>query len=167
MNPKSPLPPKAQVARHYLEARDPAGSKSRQEPVFTGNSVSYDRKSKYVLDGEVSRDKLSGRTAATPRFPTTKKRVGRSLSRSSGHQDSRGRLVVRLPDCPICAEALDATDFSFSPCSCGFKLCLLLSPYYQGEEWALSWMQEVVRKFSVSCRSKMPAHPSWESNLFI
>ncbi|MCO5550109.1 hypothetical protein L7F22_003589 [Adiantum nelumboides] len=26
--------------------------------------------------------------------------------------------------CPICAEELDTTDFSFEPCACGFQLCL-------------------------------------------
>ncbi|KAI8465613.1 MAG: RING/Ubox like zinc-binding domain-containing protein [Monoraphidium minutum] len=27
-------------------------------------------------------------------------------------------------DCPLCAEALDATDKAFNPCRCGYKVCL-------------------------------------------
>lgn len=29
-----------------------------------------------------------------------------------------------ISDCPICSEEMDATDLSFLPCPCGFRLCL-------------------------------------------
>lgn len=33
-------------------------------------------------------------------------------------------MASRQPDCPLCAEPLDATDLACRFCSCGYQLCL-------------------------------------------
>ncbi|KAJ7551253.1 hypothetical protein O6H91_06G007100 [Diphasiastrum complanatum] len=40
------------------------------------------------------------------------------------HSQSRWEPPIAPLECPICTEELDSTDYSFKPCSCGFRLCL-------------------------------------------
>ncbi|CAL1367903.1 unnamed protein product [Linum trigynum] len=46
-------------------------------------------------------------------------------NRSYGHGGLAWAKSLNTPSsCPICCEDLDPTDSSFSPCTCGFRLCL-------------------------------------------
>uniref|UniRef100_A0A7N0VEG3 RING-type domain-containing protein n=1 Tax=Kalanchoe fedtschenkoi TaxID=63787 RepID=A0A7N0VEG3_KALFE len=51
---------------------------------------------------------------------------GRYLGRGAGGFGSfnSSSSVASACDCPICYEELDVTDASFSPCPCGFRMCL-------------------------------------------
>ncbi|CAN8234745.1 unnamed protein product [Cochlearia groenlandica] len=56
-----------------------------------------------------------------------------SSSQEAIHNNNRRKREKKEPEkqecdekseCPVCSEEMDATDLSFSPCPCGFRLCL-------------------------------------------
>eukprot|EP00798_Chlamydomonas_sp_ICE-L_P001941 gene1941-33352_t len=65
-----------------------------------------------------------------PRMPNTPKTTSVSV-RTAGKPESRGGVgehkfydYKAQANCPLCIEDLDATDLQFSPCPCGYQVCL-------------------------------------------
>jgi tetratricopeptide (TPR) repeat protein len=55
----------------------------------------------------------------TVRSATTKTTVSGSTWGSTEDEDT-----VQETDCPLCCEPFDATDLAFTPCPCGYKVCI-------------------------------------------
>ncbi|WZZ06944.1 hypothetical protein YC2023_092865 [Brassica napus] len=48
----------------------------------------------------------------------------KNKKKKKSDQKKEGDGDDEMSDCPICSEGMDATDLSFLPCPCGFRLCL-------------------------------------------
>lgn len=71
-----------------------------------------------------SKDKC--KQEALPEKAMIHRNVGRKNKKKKSDQkkEGGGGGGDEISECPICSEEMDATDLSFLPCPCGFRLCL-------------------------------------------
>ena len=138
----APTSPTASIATAKAPARSASNGGGR-------NGIS-DKATHSELNAEVSSAAAAQATAPTPRPQMApKKRRGAESSaatepatRSEMHQAAPAPAPAAVPrpastreaapasmdlldeDCPLCCEPFDATDLAFTPCPCGYKVCV-------------------------------------------
>ncbi|KAL3687117.1 hypothetical protein R1sor_013426 [Riccia sorocarpa] len=129
---KMSCPQKGQVSLRHPEVIDTARSRLREKSVLPNFVVFRNLGSRYGCNQEGSKDHSPGQIGKCSR--ASKVLYGEGMGEQVHLEKERS--VCRPLDfhfsvkdeqpeeCPICTEALDATDKSFASCPCGFKLCL-------------------------------------------